>query len=370
MSTANFRIYLDNEPASEEQLGLFSEIQVDQAIGMATEADMQIGVGVSEDGVWDTLEDSFAQPFSRIRVEVRVDENDYIPLIDGPVVGQNFELDARPERSKLVLVVNDDSVLLNQDEGVELYEDQSPDQIATNLFQQYGFTAETDSVTSAAGPLTRNLMRRGTPMQFLREMARRHGMFVYVVPGDSPGDSKGIFKFPQLQSNDYPELLLLGADRNINKFSARFDGLRPLRASAFSVDITNQEILSSEAGKSSLTAQGATPVHELLETPFTLLARTREDSSDLDAATSAAVDHSSWAYSAQAEVSADNYSGVLSPYSTIAVAGAGGYLSGEWLISQVRHTINDGGYTQSLTLRRNARSAGAGANGGLPGGLF
>lgn len=370
MSTADFRIYLDNEPASEEQLGLFSEIQVDQAIGMASEADMQIGIGVGDDGVWDTLEDSFVQPFSRIRVEIRIDDNDYIPLIDGPVVGQNFELDAGPERSKLVLVVHDDSVLLNQDEGVELYEDQRPDQIATNLFQQYGFTAETDSVTSPAGTLTRYLMRRGTPMQFLREIARRHGMFVYVAPGDSPGNSKGVFKLPQLQSGDYPELLLLGAERNINKFSARFDGLRPLSASAFNVDITNQEVLSSEAEDSSLNAQGATPVHEMIEAAATLLARTREDTSDLDAATTAAVDHSSWAYSAQAEVSVDNYSGVLSPYGTIAVAGAGGYLSGDWLISQVRHTINNSGYTQSLTLRRNARSAGSGGDSGLPGGLF
>lgn len=370
MSTANFRVYLDNEPASEEQLGLFSEISVDQAIGMASEADIQIGIGVGDDGVWDTMEDSFVQPFSRVRVEIRVDENDYIPLIDGPVVGQNFELDAGPERSKLVLVVNDDSVLLNQQEGVELYEDQDPDQIATNLFQQYGFTAETNSVTSPAGTLTRYLMRRGTPMQFLREMARRNGMFVYVAPGESPGNSKGIFKSPQLQSGDYPELLLLGADRNTNKFSARFDALRPLSASAFSVDITNQEVLSSETGESSLNAQGATPVHEVMEAASTLLARTREDSVDLDAATAAAVDHSSWAYTAQAEVSVDNYSGVLSPYSTIAVTGAGGHLSGDWLISQVRHTIKDGGYTQSLTLRRNARSAGTGGDSGLPGGLF
>jgi hypothetical protein len=45
-------------------------------------------------------------------------------------------------------------------------------------------------------------------------------------------------------------------------------------------------------------------------------------------------------------------------------------MSGDWLISQVRHTIKDGGYTQSFTLRRNARSAGTGGDSGLPGGLF
>lgn len=370
MSTANFRVYLDSTPASEEQLELFSEIRVDQAIGMASEAEMQIDIGVDNDGLWETMEEDFIQPFSRVRIEVRVDENDYIPLIDGPIVGQNFELDSAPAQSSLVLVVHDDSVLLNQDEEVELYEDQSPDQIATSLFQQYGLTADTDSVTSPSGEMTRYLMRRGTPMHFLREMARRHGMHVYVEPGGSPGSSRGIFKFPQLLSGDYPELLLLGADRNINKFSARFDGLRPLKASAFSVDITNQEVLSSETDQSSIDAQGDSPVHELLEVPTTLLARTREDTVDLDAATTAAVDHSSWSYSAKAEVSMDNYEGVLAPYRTITVVGAGGYLSGEWLISQVRHTISNNGYAQSFSLLRNARSAGAGGGDGLLGGVF
>ncbi len=370
MPIANFRLYLDSTPATEEQLELFSEIRVDQAIGMASEAEMQIDIGVDSDGLWETLEDDFIQPFSRIRVEVRVDENNYIPLIDGPIVGQNFELDSAPAQSNLVLVVHDDSVLLNQDEQVELYENQSPDQIATNLFQQYGLTADTDSVTSPSGSLTRYLMRRGTPMQFLREMARRNGMFVYVEPDDSPGSSKGIFKFPQLQSGDYPELLLLGADRNINKFSVRFDGLRPLKASAFNVDITNQEVLSSETDQSTIDAQGDTPVHELIEVPTTLLARTREDTVDLDAATAAAVDHSSWSYSAKAEVSMENYAGVLAPYRTITVVGAGGHLSGEWLISQVHHTINNTSYAQSFTLRRNARSAGASAGNGLLGRVF
>lgn len=370
MSTANFRVYLDNEPASAEQLEYFSEIRVDQAIGMASEAEMQIDLAVDDDGVWETLEDDFVQPFSRIRVEIRVDENDYVPLIDGPIVGQNFELDAAPAQSNLVLVVHDDSVLLNQDEEVELYEDQSPDEIAASLFQQYGFAAETDSVPSPAGTLTRYLIRRGTPMQFLREMARRHGTFVYVEPDDSPGRSKGIFRFPRLEGGEFPELLLLGRERNINKFSARFDGLRPLEASASNVDITNQDTLLSETAQSGLDAQGDTPVHELIEVPTTLLARTREDTVDLDAATAAAVDHSSWAFSANAEVSADNYAGVLAPYRTITVAGVGGHLSGDWLISQVRHTINDTGYSQSFTLRRNARSAGTGGDGGLLGGVF
>ena len=67
-------------------------------------------------------------------------------------------------------------------------------------------------------------------------------------------------------------------------------------------------------------------------------------------------------------MTADSYAGVLLPHRVVSVAGAGGYLSGDWLISHVTHTITDASYKQSVGLRRNARSAGG--SGGLSGGVF
>ncbi len=369
MSVAEFKVYLDNTAATEEQLDLFSEIKIDQAIGMATEAELQIDIGVDETGCWTEVEESYVQPFSRIRVEVKIREGDFIPLIDGPIVGQRFELSGSPNSSKLTLVVQDDSVLMNQDEAVELYEDKSADQVAQLLFQDAGLTPQTDSVSFPAGGLTRYLVRRGTAMQFLKELARRHGMFVYVEPDDSPGSSVGYFKRLDLNSSDYPELLLVGAERNMNSFTGHFDGLRPLKARADSVDITDQAIVSSETDASDINPQGDEAVHDFVEAGQILLARIRELSDDLDTSTVAAVNHSSWAYTANAEVIADSYEAVLLPYRVVSVAGAGGHLSGDWLISQVTHTISDASYKQAFSLRRNARSAGN-SDGGLLGGIF
>jgi len=366
---AEFNVYLDNTAANEKQLDLFMEIKVDQAMGMAAEAELHMQISVDDSGNWLTVDEDFVQPFKRVRIETRIREGDFVPLIDGPIVGQQFELSASPGASKMILVVQDDSVLLNQDEQVELFEDQSPDEIARALFQQYGLGVETDTVTSPAGGLARYTVQRGTAMQLLRELARRHGMFVYVKPGTSPGSSIGVFKHPVLTGGDYPELLLMGADRNINNFSAQFDGLRPMKARADNVDITNLKLVSSESASSDIDSLGDVSVHDMVETGQVLLARTREESTDLDAATVAAVNHSSWAYSANAEVVADNYSAILTPYNAITLAGAGGYLSGDWLISQVTHLIRDSGYKQQFTLRRNARSD-SGDSGGLAGSVF
>ncbi len=370
MSVAELSIYFDNTPAEAEQLDLFNEIKVDQAIGMAAEAELAMDIGTDENGNWSGMEDVFTQAFSRIRIEVKIRDGEFVPLIDGPIIGQKFDLSASPNNSKMVLFVQDDSVLLNQEEQVTVFEDKSPDEIAQTLFQQYGLQSEIDSVSLPSGGLTRYNVQRGTAMQLLRDLARRYGMFVYVKPDESPGSSIGVFKEPSFTSGDFPELLLMGADRNINNFSAQFDGLRPLKARADNVDITNQELVTSETDSSDLHAQGDTAVHDLLEAGETFLARTGAESTDLDAATEAAVNHSSWAYSANAEVLADNYAGVLSPHKTITVTGAGGYLSGDWLISQVTHVINDVSYKQQFSLRRNARSDGAGGSSGFGGGVF
>lgn len=368
MAATQLKIYLDNQPASSEQLGLFTDIKVDQAIGMAAEAELKIDVGADRTGNWSWLSEDFAQPFHRLRLEIAIRDSGFTALIDGPIVAQRFELSSRPNRSKMILTVHDDSVLLNQDEAVELYEDQSPDEIATTLFGQYGLTADTDSVAAPAGGLTRYLVRRGTAMQFLRELARRHGMFVYVEAGETPGVSRGLFKRPDLAASDYPMLKLLGEGHNLRDFNAQFDALAPLQATAASVDATDISVVNSETTSADLDAQGDEAVHDVVTAGKTLLARTREDSTDLDAATVAAVNHSSWAYSANAEVAAGNYSAVLQPYKVISVGGVGAQLSGAWLISQVTHTISGSRYKQAFTLRRNARSVGSG--GGGVGGIF
>jgi len=364
MPTATLRMYLDNLPASEEQLAAFGSIRVDQGIGVATEAQIELPVGTDDGGVWQRLDDPEVQAFARIRVEVRVGEGDYVALVDGPVVSQRWALDATPEASVMTLVVHDDSVLLNRDEAVTLFEDLSPSDIAQQLFADAGLQPRVDSVPLAGAALRRFAVQRGTPMALLRRLARDHGMFVHVEPGSAAGQSVGVFERPLSASHlaeTLPELVLLGPARNIGRFAAEFDALRPQAPQAASVQASDHRVLRSAAAQSAATALGAQPAHQTLTPAVTLLARTREEQSDLDAATGAGADLSAWAWTAQGEVQADAYAGVLRPYRRLQVRGVGGQLSGDYLISRVRHEITAGGYRQQFALTRNARSAGAGA---------
>jgi phage protein D len=367
MATVDIRLYFDNQAADEDTLARFGEIRVDQAIGMVTEAELHMYLAVNDEGDWDGMDEDFAQPGARVRIEVKVgDEGEYVPLIDGSVVGNRVELSAEPESSTMILIVQDDSALLNLDETVRLFEDKRADEIATALFEDLDLDVEVDEVPDAGGALPRFTVQRGTAMQLLKELARRHGMFVYVKPGAEAGTSVGVFRYPSWEPGDFPELLLLGEERNVARFSGEFDATRPLAATAYSVGATDKTVIGSTLDTPDVEALGDEPAHDVVVPAQTLLARTREERSDLDEAVFAAVNTSSFAYTASVEVVADSYEGVLAPYQVVTVAGVGGQWSGDYLISRVTHVLSDESYTQQLELKRNARSA-AGAAGGIGG---
>ena len=368
--TVEFRLFLNNEAADENQVNMFGSIRVDQAIGMATEAELDMDIAPDENGHWSGMDEEFVQPFQRIRIEVKVGENDFQPLVDGPIVGQKFEVSATPGESQMKLIVHDDSVLMNRQETVRLFEDQTASDIVTLLFQEEGFDTEVDPVDDAGATLERTTVQRGTAMQLVRELARRHGMFAYIKPGEVPGVSIGFFGRPDLSTQDFPELVLLGAERNFNALNVEFDALRPIEASGHTVTAADQSSALSSSFLPTQEPLGDMGTHDLVEPGTVLLARHREEVNDIEAATQAAVDFSSWAFSARIEVDAEIYPAVLSPFKVVTVAGAGGHLSGSYMISRVTHLLSDEGYRQEVGLRRNARSNGTGSNGGLPGGIF
>jgi len=364
-----FKMYFDNTPATEEQLGMFRTIHVDQGIGMVTEAEVEMELRLDDNGAWVDFDESFTAPFSRIRVEIKVGDGDFVPLIDGPVVAQRMTMSASPEESMLTLVVHDDSVLLNQIESVSVFEELTASDIAEILFAEAGLEPQVDSTSAAGGSLERAVVQRGTAMQLLRDLARRHGMVLQVVPGTAPGVSVGRFAVFDLDGEDLPELLVTGEERNLDHIGIEFDGLRPFAAVAGTVDAGSLEVLRSEAQLSSQTTLGDEAAHTIVDPAQVLMARTRETAGDLDAAVAAAADTSAWAFSATGEVDSASYPAVLQPYATVTLAGAGP-MSGRYIIAQVNHAIDDQTYRQQFTLRRNARSIVGGAGGGLPGGVF
>jgi hypothetical protein len=89
-----FKVYYGTTPATQEQLDAIEEIVVEQEIGRAWEARIKIPIQISEDGSWAGEDDPAYAEFARVRVEARIGEGDFIPLIDGRIV------DAHPDGTR------------------------------------------------------------------------------------------------------------------------------------------------------------------------------------------------------------------------------------------------------------------------------
>jgi phage protein D len=368
MAISEFRLYFDNQPADAERIDRIDEIRVEQAIDMVTEAQIDIPIGVDEGGAWPDIEEGFLQPLARVRIEVKVGSGDFVALIDGPIVAQRFEMSGQPNQSRAVIVVHDDSALMNREDKVRLFQELAPEDIASQVFGEYGISPEVESSGIGSAPLERVTVQRGTDIQLLRMLARETGMVAYVKPDVTPGRSIGVFARLSITAGNLPELLLVGEERNTNRLALHFDSLAPVAATIDTLQVTDGQVLTAEFESSSEETLGDESAHDIASPPGILLSPVGGGQSDLDAAAQAAVNQSSWALFGEGEVTAEAYPAVLQPYEMVSVAGAGSILSGRYLVSEVRHQLRDESYRQSFSLRRNARSVPAG--GGLGAGIF
>jgi phage protein D len=367
MAASAFRVYFDSAPADPERLDRIAEIRVDQAIDMIAEAQLVLPIASDEAGEWPDPAEDFLQPLTRVRVEVQVGTGDFVPLIEGRVVAQRFEMSGAPNESRAVIVAQDESALMNREDKARAFEDMPPEDIAAAVFDEYGIAPETEPSGLGEAAFERIVVQRGTDIALLRRLARGANMVVHVEPGAAPGESRGRFRRLPGADEDLPELVLTGAARNLNRLTVELDALSPVTARATQLDPASLSVLTAEAAAIGLETLGDVPATDLAGPRTVFVDHGEAAQAALEAAAQATVDRGAWAFSAEGEVSAEIYPGVLTPYRIVPLAGAGGRLSGRYLVSEVSHALSDTGYTQRFVLRRNARSEAAGA---APAGAF
>jgi hypothetical protein len=319
------------------------------------------------------MEEDFMGGFGRERVEVRIGDGKFVPLIDGSIVGCEMNTDAQPGQSLVTLVVHDDSIFLNREEGVERFENVSDSAIAQQVFKMYAEIGETqiEDVPVPGGPRPVEVMRRGTHMDLLRELAGRSDMHVYVVPGAEPGKSIGVFASLPTGPGDLPTLVLTGSDRNMESFTARKDEQKAAVVTASTLSLSDKSIITRQSDFSEVELLGD-------EQAFDDPSRTGErrlppgdlSSVDLTNRVNAEGRRLSFGYDASGAVRAGCYSGVLQPYRVVTVRGVGKSNSGSYVLSKVTHTLTRSEYTQSFSCIRNARSVDAGGAEGVLGDIL
>jgi hypothetical protein len=374
VNATEFRAFFDGAPASKDDLDRFETITVEQEVDRSWRARFELPICVGEGGTWSGEDAEFMEAFRSVRLEIKVGRGSFEPLIDGPVAAIDTQRSSSPGRSSATMIVADDGVLLNQEGDHEVYPPGLSDSdIASRIFAEYsGKITSTmiESTPADSDVLPQEVVRNGTHMQLLRRLARRNDLHVAVLPGADPGSSIGVFHSLNLFDEELPELILLGADRNIDSFNGKFDGQQHTNFKASTLSFNDKAVVTRQSRLANLDLLGDKPAFESdNEVGMERLRPASGEDRDLQHRVDREARRRSRAYEATGSVRSGSYSGVLRPFYSITARLGATEESGSFLVKRVTHRLTRSEYTQEFALVTDARSATGGANAG-PGGLF
>ncbi|MCY1204658.1 hypothetical protein D9M72_161900 [compost metagenome] len=360
MAEQRFRVWFGESAASEDQLRRIEDIEVTQEMDAIWEARMRMVLCLDANGAWLHWPGDTSEPFSRVRIELDIGDGRFIPLIDGPLVSIDAALDSQPGRSTATLVVRDDSAFLNRDEETEPpFEHRSASDLAEELFGRFSQIADTRIDSTDATPETTT--RRGTVLQFLRELAAANDRHAYVLPGESRGASVGCFLADPTDAVDLPPLVLIGNGRNLANASVTQDPEGGERTSAQVLRVDDQGVTRFETSAADLGLMRGLPALPADLTPRRLLPPGEATGEAPTAATTSRARRGGYIFHLVSQVIPGSYAAVLSPYRKVRLdAGATPY-SGDYLLTRVVHRITASLYTQEIEAKADSVSEVSGA---------
>ena len=367
-----FKVFYGTDPATQEQLDEIEQIVVEQEIGRVWEARISIPICIAADGSWENERKPAYAEFARVRIEARIGEGDFIPLIDGRIVEQDPGMNANPGSSTLTLTVHDDSSLLHSESASESFPPGTSDSdIARRVFSDAALGGNVD-VVDTEGPTNQDavVQRNGTRMQLLRSLMARHpDYYAYVLPGSSRGTSDCFFKkLPTTPDPALPDLVLSGPDRNLSAFNIQRSSNRAATYEGASLSMSDKSVseatsASSEAAPSegeAATAAGSTDTRRRRVAPGV-----GDHTSVASAVESAALD-ASFTVRAEGSVLPLCYGAILSPYRMVRARVSNSRYSANYVISKVTHTLGLSEYTQSFSVRGNSVSPESAVSAAIP----
>jgi phage protein D len=196
----------------------------------------------------------------------------------------------------------------------------------------------------------------GTDRQYILELADRYGFTFYVRPGPIPGANTAYWGPAIRPGVEQPALAVnLGPLTNIDSISFEYDALSPETVGGSLQDPNTsaiQKLLVAALDEMVLSRQPALTAQRKVRSSL------MQPSSGLTfaqalARAQARVDTSSnETITAQGQLDAMRYGGILQARSLVGVRGAGTTYDGKYYVKSVTHSLQPGSYTQSFTLTR------------------
>jgi phage protein D len=342
-------------PAPPPVVDVVQEIVVDAAIDEASAVRVRLGLPQDVIGDWGVLALDLFRPLVPITVRVQVGTGLPEAIFAGYVTGQDATYSEQPGGTNLRVTAMDASLRMNLEEKVQQWPSMPDSAIAATVFGQYGVIPQVQPTGPVLVEPEGTTIQRGTDIRFLRRLARRNGFECYVQPEPISGLETGHFEPRSLVG--VPESVIsvnMGDATNVADFAIQYDMVRPTGAVGATLDIQTKVPQPAVAPVSIQVPLGLEPaLTRIIPPPIVRPSGMGlTQTADLQTASQAIADRSSWSVVASGKVGPDV--GVLRPGGLVNVRGAGRLFNGSYFVTRVQHVIDAGGYVQSFEAERNA----------------
>jgi hypothetical protein len=330
----------------------------------------QLNLRVGRSGPTDILDYSLLRgttfrPFNRIIISVIFNAIPSV-IVDGIITHQQLATINEPGGSRLTVTGEDVSVMMDMEEKNMEYPAQDETIIANRIitsYAQYGLIPMVIPPTTIDIPVPteRTPVQQGTDLEYLREMAERHGYIFYVTAGPVPGQNTAYWGPPVRVGVPQKALSVnMGPETNVNQINFTYNALNPVLQSGSVQDRSTDQSIPVETFTSTripLSSQPAVQVNY----PNVRRRRFRRsgvNTSQAYAQAQGATDSSTnETVTATGELDSTVYGDILQPRSLVGLRGVGYTYDGTYYVQRVTHIIKKDVFKQRFTLNREGTGA-------------
>lgn len=324
----------------------------------------QITFKVGRSGPLDLLDYSLLanpllKPFNRVIIMVTFNVVPRV-LMDGIITHQQLEPSNEPGASTLTVTGEDVSLMMDLEEKSVEHPAQDETVIAFVLiskYAQYGLIPMVipPLMIDPPIPIERTPVQQATDLQYLTDMAQRHGYVFYLTPGPAPFTNTAYWGPPVRVGVPQRALsVALGAETNVESIHFSTNALGPTTVSGKLQDrLTNQDMPVRTFA--SLRIPLAAFPFWLVNQPNVRQTQLRHSGLNMMQAMSraqATTDASIDAATAEGEIDVLRYGNLLQPRGLVGLRGVGYCYDGFWYVKRVKHVVQKEKYSQSFTLTR------------------
>lgn len=351
----NTTILINNLP--DPRMDLADKIEVTEQMDQTTTYNIHYSIDICEGDI-SRLKEANLNPGVKMTVMVPEEFGLMNCLVKGPINSQQIQLLNGGAGSWMNVGGADVTLEMGREFKSKVW-DNITDHLAvtTIVATDYQLIPDISLTSSVHTELGNVLVQRNNDLQFIRQLASRNG-FHFWVDCNPLGLEVAHFKKPDLSGSPKVTLTLNQDDCNMSDLSINWDVERPTTVENQQINATTKNIVDNGSSNGLVTND---PREQSLrdiqgsDVRSTHLATAADDGNM--ASSDAIITESDWFINASCKTTFHKIKKVVHAFDVVEIVGVGSRHSGKYLVSGVKHTIDETAHTMEIDLIRNVWNA-------------